>query len=135
MQLSLDMTEQPSREWRYNGDSLTFPLDDERFPERVRFNGRCRKCRAAVSLLVPAVRMRDYRGVETVSTRAYTARGTLTAPSSGMSTACQCGARVAVNRVQGNYDPGVRCDARCENATGTKCDCQCGGLNHGAAHG
>lgn len=26
----------------------------------------------------------------------------------------------------------VRCDARCTNARGHKCDCSCGGENHGA---
>ena len=25
-----------------------------------------------------------------------------------------------------------RCDAKCYNATGEKCECICGGLNHGA---
>lgn len=25
-----------------------------------------------------------------------------------------------------------KCDARCTNATGASCDCQCGGKNHGA---
>lgn len=29
----------------------------------------------------------------------------------------------------------IKCDARCTGATGPKCDCSCGGANHGADHG
>jgi hypothetical protein len=28
----------------------------------------------------------------------------------------------------------VRCDPRCTGARGPKCDCECGGANHGAAY-
>ena len=32
----------------------------------------------------------------------------------------------------GNSEGSRRCDARCYNAKGPKCDCICGGRNHGA---
>ena len=27
----------------------------------------------------------------------------------------------------------MACNSRCQNAKGTRCDCECGGKNHGAA--
>lgn len=36
--------------------------------------------------------------------------------------------------LRGRVVESIRCDARCQNATGSKCDCQCGGANHGANH-
>lgn len=34
--------------------------------------------------------------------------------------------------VAGTYVPEIKCDARCQNAKGHKCECSCGGKNHGA---
>ena len=36
--------------------------------------------------------------------------------------------------VRGRYRADKRCDARCTSAIGHKCECQCGGKNHGAGH-
>lgn len=36
--------------------------------------------------------------------------------------------------IKGHYSKDHKCDARCENATGPNCECQCGGENHGKAH-
>jgi hypothetical protein len=33
--------------------------------------------------------------------------------------------------IVGTVKTTVRCDARCEDATGTKCECECGGKQHG----
>lgn len=38
-------------------------------------------------------------------------------------------------RVEGRFSEGRKCDPRCTGATGGSCDCQCGGVNHGADHG
>lgn len=46
-----------------------------------------------------------------------------------------CGAQVVVGEVVGRVRPDVACDARCTGAKGRRCDCSCGGLNHGADHG
>lgn len=35
----------------------------------------------------------------------------------------------------GRTVPEHKCDSRCTSATGPKCDCSCGGANHGADHG
>lgn len=46
---------------------------------------------------------------------------------------CVCGARhVAGRMVERKANPSNhRCDDRCLNATGTKCECACNGANHG----
>src|SRR5271170_6388850 len=37
-------------------------------------------------------------------------------------------------QVEGEYDPDVKCDGRCEGARGHVCRCACGGMNHGRGH-
>jgi hypothetical protein len=37
--------------------------------------------------------------------------------------------------VKGTYSAERECDSRCTGAIGPDCECQCGGANHGAAHG
>lgn len=34
-------------------------------------------------------------------------------------------------QVEGHYNAAIKCDGRCMGATGHKCDCSCGGKNHG----
>ncbi len=46
-----------------------------------------------------------------------------------------CRSLMAYGRVQGIFNPAVRCDARCTNARGHNCECSCGGENHGAGWG
>ena len=46
-----------------------------------------------------------------------------------------CGMPMAWGVLQACHRPEVRCDARCTSARGFKCDCSCGGENHGAAGG
>jgi hypothetical protein len=46
------------------------------------------------------------------------------------------GVRVAVERAieRKHFPSNHKCDARCLNATGFKCECSCGGKNHGAGN-
>ncbi len=46
------------------------------------------------------------------------------------------GARVTVERaIERKSNPSMhKCDARCLNATGFRCECACGGKNHGAGN-
>lgn len=37
-------------------------------------------------------------------------------------------------QVEGEFNPDVKCDGRCEGARGHVCVCACGGMNHGRAH-
>lgn len=44
----------------------------------------------------------------------------------------RCGAREwHAKRLEGRFNAGVKCNARCQGATGHDCECQCGGANHG----
>jgi hypothetical protein len=37
-------------------------------------------------------------------------------------------------RIEGVYSDSVKCNAKCMNATGPSCECQCAGEHHGAGH-
>lgn len=45
-----------------------------------------------------------------------------------------CGGRVKVATVRGVRNPAVVCNEKCESSVGHKCECSCGGKNHGGAH-
>jgi hypothetical protein len=36
--------------------------------------------------------------------------------------------------IEGHFTESVKCGARCRNAVGASCDCQCGGENHAIGH-
>ena len=44
---------------------------------------------------------------------------------------CGCGRFMSWGVLDATRRDEVRCDARCTNARGHKCDCSCGGENHG----
>lgn len=46
-----------------------------------------------------------------------------------------CGKLRIAKPVVGKTNPDKACNDRCMSATRHVCDCACGGLNHGAAHG
>ncbi len=102
-----------------------------------RYNGRCKGCKQKVSTL--ATRAENVR-LDTGWTFAYqTSKGdTLYGHRSDTSIpikACPaCGKRVLLRPVSGKVNRAIRCDARCENAIGHKCECACGGRNHGASY-
>lgn len=43
-------------------------------------------------------------------------------------------ARITCKRINGVYSDSIKCNAKCMNATGPNCACQCAGENHGGAH-
>lgn len=45
-----------------------------------------------------------------------------------------CGMSAAVLEVEGIRRDEIPCDRRCTGARGHRCECSCGGLNHGADH-
>jgi uncharacterized C2H2 Zn-finger protein len=47
---------------------------------------------------------------------------------------CHSRMRVTSNEVQGTYNPEKKCSSACRNATGSACDCSCGGEHHGSSH-
>ena len=44
-----------------------------------------------------------------------------------------CGRPMLGRRIEGHVNASVPCDARCTGAVGHKCECSCGGKNHGVA--
>jgi hypothetical protein len=53
----------------------------------------------------------------------------------GIVTACSsCGAQLTVEEIVGRFKVTVPCDTRCTSAKGRKCECSCGGHNHGIDH-
>lgn len=46
----------------------------------------------------------------------------------------RCGRALYASQVRGRVVPEIPCGPRCLAATGTSCDCSCGGANHGAGH-
>ncbi len=52
----------------------------------------------------------------------------------GLAVRCSgCGEPRAVKAVHGVVNRAIACDARCESSHGFKCECSCGGKNHGAS--
>lgn len=113
-----------------------------------RFLGKCKRCkmpmRLDLSVEVTRSELRRFGvgGLELSPkvARYYvvhlpegrTLRATDCVPSFGRS--CACGSTVFVQPVVGRMNETVRCDARCTSATGHKCECSCGGKNHGSGH-
>ena len=109
----------------------------------ARFLGRCQGCRRPVSRLLPGEWRehvtRDYYGH--VRRRRYFVPDTLpvdrSAPAragrlGGVFTDCpDCGASTLLEPVEGKHRADVPCDARCTGARGPRCECSCGGANHG----
>lgn len=46
----------------------------------------------------------------------------------------KCGKARRAEPVKGRYSAAHLCDERCLSSTGFKCECSCGGKNHGGAH-
>jgi hypothetical protein len=93
-----------------------------------RLNGRCRSCKARMSVLAGTV-----RGLYGPVPGFVRPDGLLVA-CADIRARCSCGGWAMLKRVQGTVSVSTRCDSRCEYAIGHKCDCQCGGANHGAGH-
>lgn len=114
-----------------------------------RHNAKCKRCKAAHSILATHARRADGCH-ETVAINAVHA-GVWFAPTTlvhvdadgfkhlghegGIARVCECGAQLILRPVRGILRTSIKCDARCAHATGHDCECACGGKNHGAAHG
>lgn len=46
---------------------------------------------------------------------------------------CPAGHEMFGKPVRGTLNPEIKCNAKCQGATGHDCECACGGKNHGAA--
>lgn len=93
---------------------------------------KCPKCKRAVSRLVVREIVRTTRwgltGMRTSKQVRVVSEG-----HERTAISC-CGVLVPFWAVKGTTND-TPCDARCTSATGHKCECSCGGRNHGADHG
>ena len=100
----------------------------------VRQIARCKRCKSAKSRLVTRTTRVSYFGKfppERDATSVDTVNGERPDHDAGP---CSCGRPMYYLDVSGRVNDHA-CDARCLAATGHDCECSCGGLNHGAAHG
>ena len=93
-----------------------------------RYVGRC-GCGAGASVLA-----QRYRGVDGM-VAVVRHEGTTHVQPWRQTVDCHaCGAIVTVRPVDGTTNHAVACDVRCTSATGRRCECSCGGANHGKDH-
>lgn len=93
-----------------------------------RFVGRCKRCKRGASLELEQVVFGSHSSPAAIRADKVVQQGGELLP-------CPCGHRVRVRTVLGKFRSDVKCDGRCEGATGQCCECSCGGKNHGRAHG
>jgi hypothetical protein len=95
-----------------------------------RYIGKCKACNAHTSVLAQLKKVDGKWGYFTPEENVLQERGYT------FHTPCrQCGKMVRVKQVQGKYNPGIECNAKCQAAKGPNCECRCKGLNHGSAWG
>lgn len=105
-----------------------------------RFLGTCKHCKATVAVDAEReareVRARPFPRTEY---RYHVRAGRMVGASSSWAypgaivAVCACGQRFQLEAVKGVLTSHV-CDPRCTSATGHKCECACGGANHGQDH-
>lgn len=100
-----------------------------------RENGTCKGCKRAFSRLSKrVVRTTNTFGLVSRTRRHVTYEGKADGSGCHVDLSC-CGAQVTMKAVIGTRNADVPCDERCTEAKGHKCECACGGRNHGAGHG
>lgn len=100
----------------------------------IRMNGRGKGCGRKLSALV-AVRS-DPRGNVTFAAAGLELRPVVLNWDAAAWMHCEpCGTWHQLRKVEGKFKADKGCDGRCMSATGHNCECSCGGMNHGAAHG
>ena len=104
----------------------------------------CKACKTGKRVLYPEVDRssgvkRWFRRVEVVGREYpgsfvyYSKRGGRFNVGDGV--CADCGRAMDWGYLQAYTVPEVKCDARCTNARGFKCDCSCGGEHHGSGWG
>lgn len=81
----------------------------------------CRRCKRGRRVEYP-------NAARTQPGRAYDREGKAT----GDAVCPGCSRFMDWGYLDAHHRPEVRCDARCTGARGFKCDCSCGGKNHGS---
>lgn len=111
----------------------------------TQYIGKCKKCRHATRVAGTDVQVIDVeRRVRSATTGEliYLTENLRTYDPAkpyilnGMNVCARCPEHgvYRLQPIKGRLVPDHKCDARCTSATGPKCDCSCGGANHGANH-
>lgn len=116
-----------------NHKLLTGLCDPRSDAQPRRFNGKC-KCGVKASTML----LRRYPRLSVPGFDYYTDESGMVYVDNtcgdGPLIQCDCGKFFRLKPVLGKYSDRIKCDGRCEGATGQQCECQCGGKNHGRAH-
>lgn len=104
-----------------------------------RYNGKCKGCGRRVSftgrMASADVSRPSSHGGSSFDTVVVDAQGrAYEYPGYEAIVECTCGRSFYARPVQGTFNPGKECSAKCLAAIGVQCDCRCKGHNHGGAH-
>ncbi len=105
----------------------------------IRATGKCHGCKSPLSALFTRTSTTlttwGLTGMKSRTRRSYICESRLAAGSTSQTvTKCgHCGILAHLTPIDGTRTE-TPCDHRCTDATGHKCECSCGGANHGAAH-
>ncbi len=114
---------------------ITTPTSETTVSKReVRQIARCTKCKTVRSRVVTVETTTTLRLTVAGMRTHRTKRTTVDGASAPTAITCTCNKLVPFWAVDG-VTTTTPCDERCTSATGHKCECACGGKNHGAAHG
>jgi len=95
---------------------------------------RCKTCKATARVDVGS----DFNGFAEAAAAAALLAASGGTPAFGAIRSLEnlfcCGRRVTRVSVRGVFRPAHKCDARCLSSAGGKCECACGGRNHGMAY-
>jgi hypothetical protein len=108
--------------------SLTW--ERRRYTRECRWNGTCRKCKAHHTALVVHTTETLTRS-DRIKEVSRTSAAELPDGRKWRGIDC-CGAPVAMKQVKGIRNDEIKCDSRCTSSKGHRCECSCGGKNHGA---
>lgn len=113
---------------RRESGSITW--EKNRYTGHRRWNGTCRVCKKHHSVLVThetevLTRSDKIKEVSRTSTATW--------PDGRRWQGVECcGQPVGMRQVKGTRNDAIACDARCLSSKGHRCECSCGGKNHGA---
>ena len=113
------------------------------YEKAARFNAKpCKRCGTPASMLAEVVKLDRPQPTHVLLSSGWEAArdvesGRLLEYSNGeIAAACAgCGKTRILRRVLGVKRADIPCSAKCLASYGPKCECSCGGRNHGGAHG
>lgn len=100
----------------------------------VRQIARCKRCKAVHSQLVTKTTRIEINRRVFPEHRSYHHSHSVNGATPERFFVCECGYKCYFRDVEGRRNDAVPCDARCTSARGHKCECSCGGRNHGSDH-